>query len=175
NERNGKQRIHLSTEPLTGWVDVEITERRRTTEWIDRMVELADVHYPDAVCIRVVVDNLNTHNPAGFYRFFPPDEAQAYLDRFEFHYAPKKGSWLKACLRIKPSDSNADRPFTAHPLHRRKQRSAMAIALSRPSPRGCPALGRTATVSTGYASLRTTTTRLVLPSFPATGTDHSRV
>ena len=72
-ERNGKQRIHLATEPLTGWVNVEITERRRTTEWIDRIVELADVHYPDADCIRVVVDHLNTHNPAGFYQFFPPD------------------------------------------------------------------------------------------------------
>jgi hypothetical protein len=93
-ERNGKQRIHLATEPLTGRVNVEVTERRRTTEFVDRMVELADDHYPDADCIRVVVDQLNTHNPAGFYQFFPPDEAQAYLDRFEFHYTPKKGSWL---------------------------------------------------------------------------------
>jgi len=58
------------------------------------MVELADDHYPDAECIRVVVDQLNTHNPAGFYQFFPPDVAQAHLDRFEFHYTPKKGSWL---------------------------------------------------------------------------------
>ena len=93
-KRNGKQQLHLSTEPLTGWVNVEITERRRTTEWIDRMVELADVYYPDADCIRVVMDQLNTHNPAAFYQFFPPDHAQAYLDRFEFHYTPKRGSWL---------------------------------------------------------------------------------
>jgi hypothetical protein len=42
----------------------------------------------------VVVDHLNTHNPASFFQFFPPDEAQAYLDRFEFHYGPKKDSWL---------------------------------------------------------------------------------
>jgi hypothetical protein len=93
-ERNGEQWIHLATEPLTGWVTVEITDRRRTTEWIDRVVELADDHYPDAECIRVAVDHLNTHNPAGFYQFFPPDEAHAYLDRFEFHYVPKKGNWL---------------------------------------------------------------------------------
>lgn len=52
-KRNGKQRLHISTEPLTGWVAVEITEKRRTTEWIDRMVELKDVHYPDAVRIRL--------------------------------------------------------------------------------------------------------------------------
>jgi len=93
-KRNGKQRLHISTEPLTGWVNVEITEKRRIREWVDRMVELADVHYPDAECIRVVMDQLNTHKPAGFYQFFPPDEARAYLDRFEFHYTPKRGSWL---------------------------------------------------------------------------------
>ena len=93
-ERNGKQRLHISTEPLTGWVAVEITKKRRTTEWVDRMVELADVHYPDADRIRVVMDQLNTHKPAAFYQFFPPDEARAYLDRFEFHYTPKRGSWL---------------------------------------------------------------------------------
>jgi len=54
------------------------------------MVELADIHYPDAVRIRVVMDQLNTHKPAAFYQFFPPDYAQAYLDRFEFHYTPKE-------------------------------------------------------------------------------------
>mgnify|MGYP006282787679 FL=1 len=93
-ERNGKQNLHLATEPLTGWVTVAITEKRKTADWIDRMVELADEHYPDANCIRVVLDNLNTHNPAAFYRYFPPDIAHAYLERFEFHYTPKHGSWL---------------------------------------------------------------------------------
>ncbi|MFC7043687.1 IS630 family transposase [Halonotius sp. GCM10025705] len=93
-EPNGKQRLHITTEPLTGWVAVEVTDRRRTTEWIDKMVELADVHYPDADRIRVVMDQPNTHKPAAFYDFFPPEQAKAYLDRFEFHYTPKRGSWL---------------------------------------------------------------------------------
>jgi len=53
------------------------------------MVELADVHYPDADCIRVVMDQLNTHKPAAFYDFFPPEQAKGYFDRFNFHYAPK--------------------------------------------------------------------------------------
>ncbi len=70
-------------------MNVEVTDRRRTTEFIDRMVELADDHYPDADCIRMVVDQLNTHKPADFYQVFPPDEAQAYLDRFECQYTPK--------------------------------------------------------------------------------------
>ena len=93
-ERHGTQMIHLATEPLTGWVTATATERRRTVEWIEQMVELAETHYPDAACIRVVLDNLSTHNPAAFYRFFPPDQARAYLDRFEFHFTPTHGSWL---------------------------------------------------------------------------------
>jgi len=44
--------------------------------------------------IRVVLDNLNTHNPAAFYEFLTPNEAREYLDRFEFHFTPKHGSWL---------------------------------------------------------------------------------
>jgi len=91
-KRNGKQRIHLSTEPLTGWVNVEITEKRRTTEWIDRVVEFTDIHYLDADYVQVVRDQLNTHKSAAFYQFFPSDYAQAYLGRFEFHYSPKRGS-----------------------------------------------------------------------------------
>jgi len=59
------------------------------------MVELADVHYLDADRIRVVMDQLNTHKPVAFYEFSPPEQAKAYLDRFEFHYTSKRGSWLK--------------------------------------------------------------------------------
>jgi transposase len=50
--------------------------------------------YLDHYSIRVVLDNLSTHNPAAFYRFFPPEKAREYLDRFEFYYTPTHGSWL---------------------------------------------------------------------------------
>lgn len=92
-ERNGEQKIHLATEPLTGWVTVDVTEKRRTCEWIDQMVEISENH-PDAECIRVVIDSLSTHNPAAFYRVFTPDVAREYLDRFEFYFTPTHGSWL---------------------------------------------------------------------------------
>ncbi len=92
-ERNGTCMLHVATEPLTGWCRLHVTDRRRTTEWIDGMVAIAD-DYPDADCIRVVLDNLSTHNPAAFYRFFPPEQAREYLDRFEFYYTPTHGSWL---------------------------------------------------------------------------------
>jgi hypothetical protein len=44
--------------------------------------------------IRLVQDNLNTHDGASFYEAFPPEEARRILDKIEFHYTPKHGSWL---------------------------------------------------------------------------------
>jgi hypothetical protein len=41
-----------------------------------------------------VQDNLNTHNAGSFYENLPPSEAFELARRFEFHYTPKKGSWL---------------------------------------------------------------------------------
>jgi len=92
-ERNGTRMLHVATEPLTGQCRLHVTKNRRTCEWIDCMVAIAD-DYPDADCIRVVLDNLSTHNPAAFYRFFSPEEAREYLTRFEFHFTPTHGSWL---------------------------------------------------------------------------------
>ena len=58
------------------------------------MRELVDVHYPDADCIRVVLDNLSTHSAGALYETFPPAEARRILRRLEFHYTPKHASWL---------------------------------------------------------------------------------
>src|ERR671925_888759 len=58
------------------------------------MRELADVHYPQAELIRVVLDNLSTHSPGALYEAFPAPEARRLLRRLEFHYTPKHASWL---------------------------------------------------------------------------------
>ena len=58
------------------------------------MRELVDELLPGAECIRLVQDNLNTHIPAALYEVFAPAEAKRILDRLEFHYTPKHGSWL---------------------------------------------------------------------------------
>jgi hypothetical protein len=41
-----------------------------------------------------VQDNLNTHKPASLYEAFPPEKARRLVERFEWHYTPKHGSWL---------------------------------------------------------------------------------
>jgi DDE superfamily endonuclease len=93
-ERHGVANLFLFCEPLTGWREVQVTERRPRTEWAEALRELSDRHYPAAERITVVLDNLNTHGPASFYEAFAPDEARRLAERFEFHYTPKHGSWL---------------------------------------------------------------------------------
>ena len=55
---------------------------------------LSDAHFPKAKKIALVQDNLNTHKPASLYEAFPPDKARRLVERFEWHYTPKHGSWL---------------------------------------------------------------------------------
>ena len=86
--------LFLFCEPLTGWREVQVTERRTRVDWAVAMHELSDRYYPAAERITVVLDNLNTHGPASFYEAFAPDEARRLTERFEFHYTPKHGSWL---------------------------------------------------------------------------------
>jgi hypothetical protein len=93
-ERRGVANVFLFCEPLTGWREFQVTERRTRTDGALAMRELSDRHYLTAERITVVLDNLNTHGPASFYEAFAPHEARRLAERFEFHYTPKHGSWL---------------------------------------------------------------------------------
>jgi hypothetical protein len=93
-ERKGTRNLFMFFEPLRGWRHVKVTERRTKVDWAYCMKELVDDIYPDAIRIRVVMDQLNTHNPVALYEAFEPQEAKRILDRLEFHYTPKHGSWL---------------------------------------------------------------------------------
>lgn len=93
-ERCGVCNIFMSCEPLRGKRFIEITERRTKKHWARFVKKLADVYYKNAEKITLVMDNLNTHNPASLYETFEPDEAKRIWDRFEFVYTPKHGSWL---------------------------------------------------------------------------------
>jgi DDE superfamily endonuclease len=93
-ERNGVQNLFLFFCPLQNWRHVKVTDRRTKADWAQCMRELVDELFPTAARIRVVQDNLNTHTPAALYEVFAPAEATRILDRLEFHYTPKHGSWL---------------------------------------------------------------------------------
>ena len=92
--RHGVAEIFLFVEPLSGWRRVSLTARRTQADWAFQIRELLDVDYPNAVKVRLVMDNLNTHCIASLYETFPPVEARRLAERLEIHYTPKHGSWL---------------------------------------------------------------------------------
>jgi transposase len=92
-QRNGVCSILLATEPRVG-VRVQKTEYRRTKKEFAEFLSVLDTHYPGAEKIVLVLDNLSTHTYGSLYETFFPQEARRLAARFEFHYTPKKGSWL---------------------------------------------------------------------------------
>ena len=93
-QRNGVRNLFLFFSPLVSWRHIKITEQRTHRDWANCMKDLVDVHFPEATRIRLIQDNLNTHNPVFLYEVFEPTEAKRILDKLEFHFTPKHGSWL---------------------------------------------------------------------------------
>jgi hypothetical protein len=93
-ERKGVCHQLLFCEPLRGWRHVRVSARRTRKDYALAVKELLEVQYPQALKIRLIQDNLNTHDGASLYEAFAPDVARQMLDRIEFHYTPKHGSWV---------------------------------------------------------------------------------
>jgi hypothetical protein len=114
--RHGVCNLFLFFAPLRAWRHVKVTEQRTAIDWAYCMRQLVDEFFPDAQKIRVVMDNLNTHNPAKLYEVFPAAEARRLIMKLEFHYTPVHASWLnmaeiefsvltKQCLRRRIPDA----------------------------------------------------------------------
>jgi len=93
-ERNGTANLFMMFAPLEGWRHVEVTDHHTAVDYAQVLKELSDMHFSDAAKIVLVQDNLTTHKPASLYEAFPPVEARRLVERFEWHYTPKHGSWL---------------------------------------------------------------------------------
>lgn len=92
-ERRGVCNVFMASEPLTGRRMTKVTQRRTKRDWAHFVDDIARCH-PQAQLITLVMDNLNTHSPGALYEAFPPEQARALWNRFEFVYTPKHGSWL---------------------------------------------------------------------------------
>ncbi len=92
--RRGKVNIFMSVEPKGGKRHTEVTDQRTKKDFALYMKYLLEVEYPYVKILRIVVDNLNTHNESSFYENFEKKEAKRILKRIEFHYTPKHASWL---------------------------------------------------------------------------------
>ena len=116
--REGTRNLFLACEPLAGWRQVAVTQRRTMQDFAQQMRWLVDEAYPEAPVVRVVLDNLNTHRLASLYQTFPAPEARRIAERLEFHCTPKHGSWLnmaeiefsvlaRSCLKQRLPDEEA--------------------------------------------------------------------
>jgi hypothetical protein len=142
--RGGTANLFVCCEPLRGWRDVRVTERRTRVDFAHAIRELVDVHHPTAERIVLVMDNLNTHTPGSLYEAFPPDEAKRLADKLEIHHTPKHGSWLNMaeielavlagqCLDRRPGELGAGGRGVAGGAQRRRSRGQLAV-----HDRGCP-------------------------------------
>ena len=93
-ERAGVANVFMFTEPLSGWREVTIREKKTKVDWAIAMAELLEGRYAKCEKVIVVCDNLNTHTMGAFYEVFEPERARSMVRRIEFHYTPKHGSWL---------------------------------------------------------------------------------
>lgn len=94
-EKNGSCCLLLAIEPLTGKRIAVVYEQRRKIEYA-QFLQIVTAHFPKAIKIRLIQDNLNTHNNSSFYEYFDAQTAHELSQKFEFHYTPKKASWLNA-------------------------------------------------------------------------------
>jgi len=92
-EKNGSCSLLAAIEPLTGRRIAAVYDQRRKKEFAQFCQIIAQA-YPQAKKIRLVLDNLNTHDLSAFYENLPADEALALAERFEFYFTPKSASWL---------------------------------------------------------------------------------
>jgi hypothetical protein len=85
-QRQGVADLFMFFEPLKGQRHVQVTEHRTRKEWAETMRMLAEVWYPQAEQIVVVLDNLNTHTPAAFYEEFTPAEARRKVVKVHWQF-----------------------------------------------------------------------------------------
>ncbi len=91
--KNGSCALLAAMEPLTGYRLAHVRPQRTKKEFA-RFCQALAAAYPEALKIRLVLDNLNTHDISAFYENLPADEAFALAQRFEFWFTPKAASWL---------------------------------------------------------------------------------
>jgi hypothetical protein len=93
-ERAGTASIFMFCEPLTGWRQVSVRDRRTQADWAQEVEHLLRTRYPHAEKVILVCDNLNTHTRGAFYEVFPPEKARALAKYIDFCHTPRHGSWL---------------------------------------------------------------------------------
>lgn len=91
--KHGSCCVLAAIEPLTGKRVVHVRKKRRKKEFALFCKELVS-KYPKAKRLRIVLDNLNTHDYSAFYEEFDAETAAKLTEKIEFIFTPKHSSWL---------------------------------------------------------------------------------
>ena len=132
-EKLGSCALLAMIEPLTGQRLLQVHPQRTKREYT-LICQAIAAKYPNAIKIRMVQDNFNTHDASAFYENLPADEALALAKRFEFYYTPKSASWLnmiemefsalsRQCLKLRiPTIEKLEREILALVAERTEQK-----------------------------------------------------
>jgi hypothetical protein len=93
-QRKGVQAIFAFFDPLRGWRRVVSRDQRTRRDWAAEIQQLLDVEFPQATCVTLVCDNLNTHDIASLYATFDASTAHRLARRLRIVHTPRNGSWL---------------------------------------------------------------------------------
>lgn len=93
-ERAATASIFMFCEPLSGWRQVSVRERRTKVDWAQEVEALLRTRYASAEKVILVCDNLNTHSKGAFYEAFEAEKARSLVRCLAFGHTPKHGSWL---------------------------------------------------------------------------------
>lgn len=91
--RRGTANIFMAVEPKGGKRLTQVTNQRTKKDFA-HFLRMLVKKYADADCIRIVLDNLNTHKEKSLYENFWPEQVDEILNKVEFHYTPTHASWL---------------------------------------------------------------------------------
>lgn len=95
--RMGTCNVLCAVAPSLGKRWAKLTKQRTKLDYAEFLKEISEqvkALMPEVEKILLVQDNLNTHTTGAFYERFDGQTARALAERFEFHFTPKKGSWL---------------------------------------------------------------------------------
>ncbi len=93
--RNGTANLFMMFAPLEGWRHVKVTDRHTAMDYAQVLKESSDTHFPGSAKIVLASPGQPEHAQASFaVRSLSPAEARRLVERFEWHYTPKHGSWL---------------------------------------------------------------------------------
>ncbi|WKN46383.1 transposase [Tunicatimonas pelagia] len=75
---------------------LQVRKQRTKRDYAECIYWLTTTHYAHVDKIKLVQDNLNTHQYGAFYERYTPAIAHAMKNKIEFHFTPKHASWLNS-------------------------------------------------------------------------------